>query len=75
MKYKLLESRQSSVYVAKQRLHQLLSSDRVHCTPDLVNQMQDDIYATISKYIEITPDKFELNLTRTDIHIRFSGEK
>lgn len=75
MKYKCLITKQSSVNVAKERLQQLLCSDRVHCTPDLINQMQDDVYSTISKYIELSPDVFEFNLTRTDINIRFAGEK
>lgn len=75
MKHNLLLRKQSSVVVAKDRLHNLLTCDRVRCTPELTQQMQQDIYAAVSKYMEIKPDTFEFKLTRTDIHIRFAGDK
>ncbi|MFI3208032.1 MAG: cell division topological specificity factor MinE [Eubacteriales bacterium] len=65
----------SSVVVAKQRLQQLLSSDRINCSPDLMNQMREDIFHTISKYMEIEPQNFEMTLTRKEMQIRYTGEK
>lgn len=75
MKHTILLKKQSSVKVAKDRLNNLLTCDRVRCTPELTGQMQQDIYAAVSKYMEIQPDTFDFKLTRTDIHIRFAGDK
>ena len=75
MKYFTLNPKKTSVGIAKQRLQQLLTSDRLRCSPDVLIQMKEDLFYAISKYIEVVPEEFELNLTRTDIHIRFTGEE
>lgn len=67
--------RRTSVMVAKQRLEKLLISDRMNCTPDLINQMKEDIFHTISKYMEIEQKDFEMTLTRKEMLIRYTGEK
>lgn len=72
---KSVYQRNSSVSVAKHRLQNILSSDRINCSPDLINQMREDVYHTISKYVDIKPSCYEFDLTRTDIHIRYAGEK
>ena len=64
-----------SVYVAKARLKNLLISDRMQCAPDAVDRLSIDLYNTVSKYVEITPENFNVEITRTDIHIRYTGEK
>ncbi len=64
-----------SVYVAKARLKNLLISDRMQCAPDAVDRLSKDLYNTVSKYVEITPENFNVEITRTDIHIRYTGEK
>ena len=63
-----------SVFVAKERLKNLLVSDRIQCTPDAVDRLSKDLYYTVSKYMEVTPDDFNIEITRTDIHIRYTGE-
>lgn len=63
-----------SVQIAKDRLKHLLVADRMKCTPDTAEKMTADIYHTISKYMEITPDNFEIKITRSDIHIKYTGE-
>lgn len=75
MKNPILIKKQSSVFVAKQRLEDLLTTDRVNCAPELVEQMEKDLYGVLSKYIEIHEDSFQFKLTRNDIFIRFAGEK
>ena len=30
---------------------------------------------TISKYIEVAPENFDVQITRSDIHIKYTGEK
>ena len=32
-------------------------------------------YQAVSKYVEIKPENFDIEITRTDIHIRYTGEK
>lgn len=60
-----------SVSIAKERLKTLLVSDRMKCTPDLVERLSTDLYHTVSKYIEIQPEDFEIEITRTEIHINY----
>lgn len=63
-----------SVSIAKERLKNLLISDRMQCTPDMVEQLSQDLYHTVSKYMELKPDDFNIEITRTDIHIKYTGE-
>lgn len=64
-----------SVSVAKERLKSLLISDRMQCTPDTVERLESDLYHTVSKYVEIRREDFDITVTRTDIHIKYMGEK
>ena len=64
-----------SVTIAKDRLRNLLITDRIQCTPDMIEFLTADLYQTISKYIEISPEQFDVKITRTDIHIKYTGEK
>ena len=63
-----------SVTIAKDRLRNLLITDRIQCTPDMIEFLTSDLYQTISKYIEISPEQFDVKITRTDIHIKYTGE-
>ena len=63
-----------SVFVAKERLKNLLISDRIQCTPDAADRLTKDLYLTVSKYMEINPDHFGIEITRNDIHIKYAGE-
>lgn len=66
--------RKPSVLIAKDRLKILLVSDRVNCTPDAFEKIKLELFHTISKYIDVTPDTFEVQITRTDMHIKLTGE-
>lgn len=63
-----------SVQIAKDRLHDLLNADRLRCTPDMAEKLSSDIYSTISKYLEVRRENFDLRITRSDIHIKYTGE-
>lgn len=63
-----------SVLVAKERLKSLLSADRMQCTPDAAERLSSDLYHTLSKYMDIKPEAFDIQITRTDIHIKYTGE-
>ena len=65
----------SSVTIAKNRLKNLIVSDRVNCTPDAYEKIQTDLFKTISKYIEIVPEDFEVHVTRSYIYIKLTGEE
>lgn len=66
--------RNDSVSVAKDRLKTLLVSDRVNCTPDTFEKIQTELYKTISKYVEIIPEEFDVKMTRSYIYIKLMGE-
>ena len=64
----------SSVFIAKDRLKMLLVSDRVNCTPDALEKIKLELYKTISKYIDVSQEDFEVKISRTNIHITLTGE-
>ena len=64
----------SSVFIAKDRLKKLLVSDRVNCTPDALEKIKLELYKTISKYIDVSQEDFEVRISRTNIHIILTGE-
>ena len=68
------KKRNTSVSVAKDRLKSLLVSDRVNCTPDTFEKIHSELYKTISKYIEIIPEEFDVKMTRSSIYIKLMGE-
>ena len=65
----------SSVSVAKDRLKVLVISDRVQCKPDAYDKIRKELYQTLSKYLELIPEEFDVNITRTHIHIKLTGEE
>lgn len=75
MNRRFCNQKNTSVVVAKHRLHQLLSSDRLNCSPVLIGQMKHDIFQVVSKYMELEPDKFEMVLTRYEMYIKYTGEE
>ncbi|WP_029215645.1 cell division topological specificity factor MinE [Kallotenue papyrolyticum] len=57
--------RESSSAVAKERLLTVLVHDRVKLTPDMLEAMQREIVAVISKYVDIVdPDAIQVSLLR-----------
>jgi cell division topological specificity factor len=64
----------SSVRIAKDRLKVLLVSDRVNCTPDSYEKIKYELFQTISKYLDVVQDEFEVHINRNDIHIKLTGE-
>lgn len=67
--------KKSSVSVAKNRLKALVTSDRVQCLPDSYDNIRRELYETLSKYMGITEDEFNVEIERTHILISFSGEE
>ncbi|MCI7180850.1 MAG: cell division topological specificity factor MinE [Schaedlerella sp.] len=64
-----------SVQIAKERIKSLVIADRMKCTPDTIEKLSSDIYYTVSKYIDVKPEQFHVKITRSDILIKYTGEK
>lgn len=54
--------RKSSCQVAKDRLKILLISDRVNCSPEMMELIKRDITKVISKYMKIDTDHMEIQI-------------
>ena len=54
--------RKSSCQVAKDRLKILLISDRVNCSPEVMELIKADITKVISKYMKIDADKMDIQI-------------
>lgn len=54
--------RKSSCQVAKDRLKILLISDRVNCSPEMMELIKTDIAKVISKYMKIDADNMEIQI-------------
>ena len=63
-----------SVAIAKDRLKNLLMSDRIQSTQDMTERLSKDLYQVIAKYMELDPEKVTIEITRNDIHIKYTGE-
>ncbi|MDD6201642.1 MAG: cell division topological specificity factor MinE [Lachnospiraceae bacterium] len=57
--------KKSSKQVAKDRLKILLISDRVNCSPEMMELIKNDIAKVISKYMKIDTKSMEIQITKT----------
>lgn len=62
--FNLLKKKNSSE-VAKDRLKILLISDRVNCSPEMMEMIKTDIAKVISKYMKIDAKSMEIQITKT----------
>ncbi|MGN0370593.1 MAG: cell division topological specificity factor MinE [Butyrivibrio sp.] len=58
--------KKSSGDVAKDRLKLLLVSDRANCSPDIMEQIKNDIINVISKYMVIDAEGLDIQITQTE---------
>lgn len=58
--------RKSSGNVAKDRLKLVLVSDRANCSPEIMEQIKNDIINVISKYVEIDVEGLDIKITQTE---------
>lgn len=66
--------RRSSVSIAKKRLRNLVTADRVSAIPESYDILSRELFNLLSRYIEITEDDFKLEIFRTHILIHITGE-
>ncbi len=57
--------RKTSRQIAKDRLKILLISDRVNCSPEMMELIKTDIAKVISKYMKIDTANMEIQISKT----------
>ncbi len=57
--------RKTSRQIAKDRLKILLISDRVNCSPELLELIKNDISKVISKYMKIDTANMEIQISKS----------
>lgn len=62
----ILNRKKSSSDFAKDRLKLLLVSDRANCSPDVMEQIKNDIIEVISRYMEIDATGLDIQITQTE---------
>ena len=67
MKIKNFFIRKKSRDIAKDRLKILLISDRVNCSPEMMEMIKTDIAKVISKYMKIDTESMEIQISKTGI--------
>lgn len=65
--FKNILKRKSPREIAKDRLKILLISDRVNCSPEMMEMIKNDIAKVISKYMKIDTETMEIQITKTSI--------
>ena len=63
--FKNILKRKSSREIAKDRLKILLITDRVNCSPEMMEMIKNDIANVISKYMKIDTKTMEIQITKT----------
>ncbi len=58
---------ESSKDIAKNRLKVAITSDRAVCSPELMEQMKNDIIDVISKYVDIDREGLDIKVTKTEL--------
>ena len=57
--------RKTSREVAKDRLKILLISDRVNCSPEVMDMIKQDIAKVISRYMKIDTQNMEIQISKS----------
>ena len=65
MRLSSLFKRRSSREVAKDRLKILLISDRVNCSPEVLDMIKQDIAKVISRYMKIDTQNMEIQISKS----------
>ena len=62
-----LFKKKSSGDVAKDRLKLLLVSDRASCSPEMMEQIKNEIIQVISKYVEIDVEGLDIKVKQMEL--------
>ena len=69
MKFISVFRKKKSRDVAKDRLKILLISDRINCTPEVMERIKQDIFEVLTKYIQIDSEKMEIQVSKRKINV------
>lgn len=69
MKLMSVFKKKKSRDVAKDRLKILLISDRINCSPELMERIKKDIFEVLSKYMQIDSQKMEIQVSKRKINV------
>jgi cell division topological specificity factor len=61
--------KKKSKEIAKDRLRILLISDRINCSPEMMELIKKDIAKVLSRYIQIDPAKMEIEVSKRKINV------
>ena len=70
MKLSNLFRRKPSREVAKDRLKILLISDRVNCSPEILEMIKKDIAEVISRYMKIDTNNMEIQISKASTRVK-----
>lgn len=60
----MLFNGKKSCGIAKERLRQLVLTDRMGCSPEILDMMQRDMAVAMSRYMDIDKDRIEFAIRR-----------
>ena len=60
----MLFNGKKSCGIAKDRLKQLVLTDRMGCSPEILDMMQRDMVTSMSRYMNIDKDSIEFSIRR-----------
>ena len=60
----MLFNGKKSCGIAKDRLRQLVLTDRMGCSPEILDMMQRDMVTSMSRYMTIDKDSIEFSIRR-----------
>lgn len=69
MKFLSFFHKKKSREVAKDRLKILLISDRINCSPAMMEKMKEDIFEVLSQYMQIDMKKMELQVSKRKMNV------
>lgn len=68
MRLPKLFRRKSSREVAKDRLKILLISDRISCSPEMLDMIKEDIASVISRYMKIDAQNMDIQISKSNTY-------
>lgn len=61
--------KKKSKEIAKERLKILLISDRINCSPEVMECIKKEIAAVLANYIRIDPKAMEIQMSKRKINV------
>lgn len=69
MNFRRLFHKKKSKDIARDRLKILLISDRLNCSPEIMELIKKEIAQVLSRYIQIDPGRMEVEVSKRKINV------